>query len=405
MPFLTYDPTQSYLLPPSVHDVLGENHLCFQVERIVKKLDLSALEQEGSVEGRPAYHPAMMISLWLYAYLLRVHSTRRLEQKTREDLGFRYLAGGSEPDHKTLSEFLRRHPRTLNDLFTQVLEVARSMGLVKLGLVAVDSTVIAANASRYRMDTRKRLRRQRLRMRKQIREWQKKTVEQDDRDDATKMKDEEIAKLQAGLDEMPRRLEKLKKSGQKQVSRTDPEARWLRDGKRGWTCGYRSQITVSQDHFIVAQRTTREAADNHSLLPMVEQTISNCCDIPGKTLADAGFFSLKQIGEVEKNGSEAYVPDNNLAREMHGGKRAPAGIGSSPLRDPLHRRMREKLRSEAGRECYEKRQGTVEPVFGVIKQQLGLRRFRRRGLEAATVEFALAAMAYNINRILKEGGV
>ena len=125
MRFLPYDPDQAYLLPPSVKDVLGKGHLCFFVHQVVEKLDLGALAQEYGEEGRLAYAPELMVKVWLYAYALQVTSSRRLEQRVREDLAFRYLAGGAAPDHWTLNAFRTRPRRALNDLFLQVVEVAR----------------------------------------------------------------------------------------------------------------------------------------------------------------------------------------------------------------------------------------------------------------------------------------
>jgi len=156
--FLDYNPEQAYLLPPSVCDVLGSGHLCFFVRRVMAKLNLSALRNEYGEEGGPAYAPEMLASVWLYAYALGVTSSRRLEQRIREDLGFRYLAGGAAPDHWTLNAFRRRHAHGLNDLFTQVVEMARKANMGKLGHVAIDSTRIAANASRDRLDTEQALR-------------------------------------------------------------------------------------------------------------------------------------------------------------------------------------------------------------------------------------------------------
>ena len=109
MKFLTYNPEQAYLLPPSVRDVLGEDHVCFFLHRAVERLDLSAFEQGYVEEGRPAYHPALLLKVWLYAYALGMTSARRLEQRVREDLAFRYLAGGATPDFWTLNQFRTRH--------------------------------------------------------------------------------------------------------------------------------------------------------------------------------------------------------------------------------------------------------------------------------------------------------
>jgi transposase len=125
MRFLPYSPAQAYLVPPTVREVLGEGHLCFFLRRVVERLDLRALEQVYEEEGRPGYHPALLVWVWLYAYALGVTSSRRLEQRIREDLAFRYLAGGAQPDFWTLNAFRRRHPKALNDLFTQVVELAR----------------------------------------------------------------------------------------------------------------------------------------------------------------------------------------------------------------------------------------------------------------------------------------
>src|SRR5271170_3819202 len=171
--FYEYNPEQGYLLPPNVHEVLGEEHLCFFVHAAVEKLDLRELESRYSDEGHPGYHPALLLKVWLYAYALGVTSSRRLEQRIREDLAFRYLAGGATPDYWALNEFRKRHGQGVNDVFTQVLELARSLGMGQLGHVAIDSTRIAANASRDRLDTEQALRDARARLRREIRRWQR----------------------------------------------------------------------------------------------------------------------------------------------------------------------------------------------------------------------------------------
>ena len=129
--FLEYNPEQAYLLPPSVRDVLGEDHLCFFIHRAVEKLDLQRFEAGYSEEGHPAYHPALLLKVWLYAYVLGMTSSRRLEQRIREDLAFCYLAGGAQPDFWALNDFRKRHGRAMNDGFTQVVELARSLGPVR----------------------------------------------------------------------------------------------------------------------------------------------------------------------------------------------------------------------------------------------------------------------------------
>src|SRR5579864_972642 len=160
------------LLPPSVREELGEQHLAIFLHSLVERLDLRQLEAEHAEDGRPSYPPQMLLKVWLYAYALGLTSSRRIEQRLREDLGFRFLAGGLRPDHWTLNEFRRRHPRGLNDVFTQVIEAARRLGMGQLGRVAIDSTRVQANASPDRSDTREQLRRERARLRQRIRRWQ-----------------------------------------------------------------------------------------------------------------------------------------------------------------------------------------------------------------------------------------
>src|SRR5450755_1007617 len=219
--YVAYNPEQDWLLPPSILDELGNDHLSLFVHRMVERLDLGAFEAESSDQGRPGYPPQLLLKVWLYAYCMGVTSSRRIEQRVHEDLGFRLLAGNLKPDHWTLNEFRRKHPRTLNDIFTQVVEAARKMGMGRLGRVAVDSTRVAANASPDRSDTLKQLRRERARIRRQIRRWQKECDRQDD--DAPGTKVEHAAQWQQRLQEIPRQMEQLRKSEQKRGSRTDPD--------------------------------------------------------------------------------------------------------------------------------------------------------------------------------------
>src|SRR5579863_170957 len=259
--FLDYNPDQAYLLPPSVGDVLGPDHLCFFIRRVVAKLNLSAFRDEYGEEGGQAYAPEMLVSVWLYAYALAVTSSRRLEQRIREDLAFRYLAGGATPDNWALSAFRRRHARGINDVFTQVLELAQKLGMVRLGHVAIDSTRVRGTASRDRVDTETKLRRERARLRGQIRKWQK-ACQGEDPDENAGMQ-APVQELERRLETIPGRLQRLRKSGLRQISRSDPESRFLRS-REGWQLGYTAEIAVSEDHLIVAQRVTQNASDNAS---------------------------------------------------------------------------------------------------------------------------------------------
>jgi transposase len=394
--FLPYAPEQAYLLPPSVKDELGKDHLCFFIHETVEHLDLDRFEQEYSEEGGALYCPGLMLKVWLYAYAVGMTSARRLEQRIREDLALRYLAGGAQPDNWALSAFRRRHGRGLNDVFTQVLEMARRMRLGRLGQVAIDSTRIQASASRNRIETEQRLRQERAKLRRAIRKWQK-LCDAEDPNEGGGMA-VKLESLQQELAEMPRRLEKLRKSGLQKMSRTDPEARFLRE-RSGFALGYTAEVAVNEDHLIVGQRVTQNAADNDSLIPLVEEAERQTGSRAEKVLADAGFFSLDNVEELERRGFDVYLPDSNLARELNTGQRC-AGMRLSPRQ----RRMRQKLRSPVGRAVYGKRKAMVEPVLGSLKEQRGMRRFRLRGLHNVAIEFAMAAIAFNLTRLARITG-
>ena len=162
--------------------------------------------------------------------------------------------------------------------------------------------------------------------------------------------------------------------------------------------GYTAEIAVSEDHFIVAQRTTQAKADNHALVPMVEAVEQECGETPATVLADSGFFSAANLEKLEQKGIDAYVPDPNLMSEINGGG---AANERRPLSDPRLLAMRHKLRTPTGRQRYRRRQGLVEPVFGILKEHRGLRQFQRRGLAKVGVELTLAALAYNLTRLYR----
>jgi len=394
--FMEYNPEQAYLLPPRVSEVLGGNHLCFFVHRAVEGLDLRGFEQAYAEDGRPAYHPALLLKVWLYAYALGMTSARRLEERVREDLALRYLAAGAVPDFWTLNAFRRRHGRALNDVFTQVLEWARSLGMVRLGHVAIDSTRIAANASPRRMEAVEPLRAERARLRRQIRRWQQQCDAQDpDEGAGTQVAEAILAELQQRQRAIPARLQKLRKAGRARLSRTDADSRFLRQGGR-FVLGYTATLAVSADHFVVEQRVGQNPTDNASLLPVVDAVEQRCGERPARALADSGFFSVDNLVGLEQRGIAGYVPDSHLGRELHRGVRVR---GHAAARHPAQRRMRQRLRDPAGRALYQRRQGTVEPVIGVLKVQRGMRGFRCRGLSRVAVEWALATTAYNLTRL------
>lgn len=390
--YLPYRPDQGYLVPPRVDEVLEADHLCFFVHQVVERLDLGGFEEAYSAEGGMLYHPSLLLKVWLYAYALGVTSSRRVERRIREDLAFRYLAGGAEPDYWALNAFRRRHGRAINDCFTQVVEMARGLGMRQLGTVAIDATRIKASASPDKVV--KIARGERARTRRKVRRWQQACDADDPNENAGSGVGAAIEAIEQA--DLPRELAPLPRPARLlRHSATDPDARFLRARGGRFVLGYTGEIAVSEDHLIVAQRVTAQSTDNASLVPMVELVKTSCGSPPGRVIADSGYYSNHNTEQMEALGIDAYVPDSNLARELNLGHRAD----DVRCRDPRLRRMREKMRSEQGRHLYRKRKSIVEPVFGVLKQQRNLREFRLRSLDKVAIEFALAATAYNLTRM------
>jgi hypothetical protein len=155
---------------------------------------------------------------------------------------------------------------------------------------------------------------------------------------------------------------------------------------------------VSEDHFIVAARVTQNVQDAGALVPMAEEVERRCRRRPQRVLADSGFYSNRNVAELSGRGIDVYVPDPNLARELKGGPPA-ATVGRMEPSDPHLLAMRHRLRTAEGRRRYRQRKTIVEPVFGVLKEQRGMRKFRLRSLEKVNNEWLWAALAYNLGRL------
>src|SRR5258706_3498049 len=147
-----YLPDQDLLLPPSLREWMAEEHLVYFVSDVVDQLDLSAIHAVYGEEkrGQPPYDPRLMTKLLVYGYCVGVFSSRRIQKRLQEDIAFRVLAAGNEPDFRTISDFRKLHLAALNEMFQQVLRLALESGAMKLGRVALDGTKIKANASKHK---------------------------------------------------------------------------------------------------------------------------------------------------------------------------------------------------------------------------------------------------------------
>ena len=165
--------------------------------------------------------------------------------------------------------------------------------------------------------------------------------------------------------------------------------------------GYTAEIAVSDDHLVVAQRVHQAPADHGSLEAMAQAVERECGQRPAAVMADAGYYSMEQITAVETSGVQVYVPDRLIARELAGVAVVAPMNARQKRRHPGLEQLRDRMREPAARTCYTRRKALVEPVFGVLKQQRGMRQFRRRGLQAVATEWALATTAYNLTRLFR----
>ena len=181
-----WNPTQSFLLPPSPMEWLPEGHVVYFILDVVSRLDLSQITddiQEKDARGTQPYAPQMMVALLLYGYCVGVYSSRRLERATYEDVGFRVLAGGQHPHFTTINQFRRRHLEALGALFLQILKLCCEAGLVKLGHVAVDGTKVQGNASKHKAMSYKRMKAEEKRLKAEIEQMLERAQQADEQDD------------------------------------------------------------------------------------------------------------------------------------------------------------------------------------------------------------------------------
>src|SRR4030088_514603 len=180
-----YLPEQDLLLPPSLRDWLPEDHLVYCVAGVVDELDLSAIESvyEEEDRGQPPYHPRMMTKILVYGYCVGVFSSRRIQKRLVEDVAFRVLAAGNQPDFRTISDFRRLHLKALEELFRQVLRLALEVGALKLGRVALDGSKVKANASKHKAMSYGRMEETEKRLRKEVQEMLKRAEAADEEED------------------------------------------------------------------------------------------------------------------------------------------------------------------------------------------------------------------------------
>ena len=438
--FLPCDRDQELLLPPSLREWLPEDHLAWFVLDAVDEIDLSAFyggyREDGW--GRAAFEPAMMVALLLYAYAVGERSSRGIERRCREDVACRVITANRIPDHATIARFRARHEQALAATFTHVLALCARAGLVSVGVVALDGSLLAGNASpgatrgyaaiRAEVDRMlaeaaradavederlgeargdelpaeladARSRRERLRRCKQ-------QLEQEQADEEAAYR----ANLawRAGWEaEQGRRLAGRKPTppdpaalAERKINTTDPDTRLMKRAGGKSVQGYNVQVVASPEQVILAARVTQAHNDADQLEPMVAHTLETLREAGieepiGIVLADGGYWNSPAIGEVRRQGIDVLIPTQDSRRTRP--RKLAARQGDEA------RRIESVLSKPEGQALYRRRQQIVEPVFAHTKYIRRTDRFLRRGLVACQAEWQLIAATHNLLKLWRSG--
>jgi transposase len=428
--YRSYLPEQDLLLPPSLRDWLPENHLVYFVSDVVDQLDLSSIHAgyEKEKRGQPPYDPRLMTKLLVYGYCTGVFSSRRIQKRIQEDIPFKVLAAGNEPDFRTISDFRKIHLESLKNMFEQVLAMALECGSIKLGKVSLDGTKLKANASKHKAMSYGRM----IEKQQQLKQEVKKLLEQaeaideaEDREYGDKRGDElpeelrrretRLAKIKEAKKVLEQRARdkalaegksaaeaKLAKPQDKdQYNFTDPESR-IMPGADGIMQGYNAQAAVEPMLLLIVGQTVTEASnDKRQLKPMVELIEQQSGQRPEAILADNGYCSEQNLEFLASADKPECAIEGFVAtgKQKHGEHRLPANRGRLPKDATAVDRMKRKLQTKVGKAIYAARKCVVEPVFGQIKQVRGFRQFVLRGKEKVKGEWALLCLTHNILRL------
>lgn len=434
--FLLCDRDQELLLPPSLREWLPEDHLAWFVLDAVEEMDLTAFygayREDGW--GRAAFEPQMMVALLLYGYAVGERSSRGIERRCREDIAFRVITANQVPDHATIARFRARHERALADTFAQVLALCAKAGLVSVGVVALDGSLLAGNASPGATRTYASIREEVERM---LAEAARADAAEDERFGEARG-DELPAELidprsrrerlrrckeqleQAQADEQAtheanlawradweaehgRRLTGRKPTppdpaalAARKINTTDPDTRLMKRAGGRSVQGYNAQVVASPEQVIIAAQVTRSHNDSDQLEPMVVKASDTLREAGieepiGIVLADGGYWNSPAITNVREQGIDVLIPTQDRRRTK------PRTL--SPRQGHEARRIEAVLSKPEGQALYRRRQQIVEPVFAHTKFIRRTDRFLRRGVGACQAEWQLIAATHNLLKL------
>lgn len=461
------DRHQEMLFPPALDDFVSEGNPVRVIDAFVDGLDLQAYGFTRAVpatEGRPGYDPRALLKLYIYGYINRTRSSRKLEAETHRNVEVMWLTRMLKPDHKTIAVFRKQHLKALKQVTREFLLVCRELQLLDGTLALIDGSKMRAVNSRDRNFTEARVKTLMRRLEASIARY----LEELDRADRSE-KDEggatdpelpqKLERLQARMEELQQIQDQIRKSGD-QVSLTDPESRRMKVRGDLDVC-YNAQIAVDpKHHLIVAHEVTNEVTDVEQLAPMALAAKEALGTEELEVAADAGYYNGSHVAICEANGITPYVPETQTSKnakaglftkkhfrydEVRDAYRCPAGqwlnrttqfttktgrvlayyrnclaCKDCPLRGQCtkskqgRRIMRTpeevqlaamRRRVAERRELMVQRKSTVEHPFGTMKRAMDAGYFLLKGLDGVAGEFALSVLAYNFKRAIKILGV
>src|SRR6202451_2671140 len=394
--YRAYLPEQDFLLPPSLGDWLPEDHLGYFVSDVVEQLDLSAIESvyEEEERGQPPYHPRMMTKILIYGYCVGVFSSRWIQKKLSEDIGFRVLAAGNQPDFRTISDFRKQHLGALQGLFDQVLQIALQAGTMKLGRVLLDGSKVRANASKHKAMSYGRMKEEEKRLKEEVKRLLEQAEAADAEEDTRYGRDQTGDELPAELARRETRLkriqeakraleerakeeakskgkpeEKAQPKAKMQYNFTDPESR-IMPGADGFVQAYNTQIAAEPDfQWIVGRRVTQATNDKQQLVPTVKAVEEQAGQKPQAVLTDSGYCSDANLKYLEKKKIEGFIATD---KESYRDRQQPGPRGPLPQGATRVDRMRRKLQTKVGAAIYSKRKTVVDVGAGEVKVMSGV---------------------------------
>jgi transposase len=435
-----------FLLPPSVDEWLPQRHLARFVVEVIDGLDVSELAKAYRGSGSASYHPAMLLGLMVYGYATKTFSSRAIERASYDSVAFRFIAGNEHPDHDTIATFRKRFLPQIQALFVEVLKLARAMGMLKLGTVALDGTKIHANASRHSALSYGHAKKIEKQLKKEVQQLLRLAEQADGVNTPDGMSiPEELerrelrlaaiaaakAQIEARADEhleheqaehqskLAARAEQEKRTGKKprgrppepptggvqdkdQVNLTDDDSRIMRVAGGGFDQCYNAQAVVATGSMlIVAAEVTQAANDKEQLVPMIQklQALPKELGRAKRILTDNGYFSARNVEQCAAAKIEPLIAMGRTRHHMSWKQRFAAAPKIPPDSATSLQKMAYRLKTPRGRKLYALRKQTPEPVFGIIKSVMGYRQCLLRGLESVKGEWNLVAMSWNIKRM------